>query len=225
MHVVEFFDSFLQTPDIKIVEASLPEAAEHVVVRKWQTKLPGSDALAATQSARNAMLQHLNHSGRRAFGRLTDEQMNVLWHDNIAYERESVAVARFAQNLSKSISSANGAQKGQSSIARECNEMEMASSVMTNEFVSHEQEVKILTLRKAGGSVTRKGKGFGKYKSQYLVDDVSEWYYSTVTKCQMKKVEKMRHSPDFALRCARKMGADQWRATTTSPVGTSISNG
>jgi hypothetical protein len=195
MHVVEFFASFLQTPDIKIVEASLPEAAEHVVVRKWQTKLPGSDALAATQSARNALLQHLNHSGRRACGRLTDEQMNVLWHDNIAYERESVAVARFAQNLNKSISIGNGAQKGQSSVARECNEMEIASSVMTNELVSHEQKVKILTLQKAGGPATRKGKGFGKYKSQYLVDDVSEWYYSTENKCQMKKGEKMRHPP------------------------------
>ena len=121
--------------------------------------------------------------------------MNVFRRDNISGQRESVAVARFAQNLSKSISSANGAQKGQSPTASERDEMKVAAAVVANEFMSHEQEVKILTLRKAGGSVTRKGKGFGKYKSQYLVDDVSEWYYSTVTKCQMKKGEKMRHPP------------------------------
>ena len=53
------------------------------------------------------------------------------------HKGESVAVARFAENLDKRISSANGAQKRQAPIASEGDEMKMAASVMANEFVSH----------------------------------------------------------------------------------------
>ena len=87
VHVVKFFGSLLQTPDIKIVEASLPEAAERIVsTRKCQTRLSGRIALLAAQTARDALLQNLNHGGRRTFGRLADEQVDVLGHDDVAYE-------------------------------------------------------------------------------------------------------------------------------------------
>ena len=53
------------------------------------------------------------------------------------HKEESVAVACFAENLDKHISSANGAQKRQAPIASEGDEMKMTASVMVNEFVSH----------------------------------------------------------------------------------------
>ena len=45
--------------------------------------------------------------------------------------------AHLAKNADKNISGANGAQKGQASIARERNEMQMAASIVENEFVGH----------------------------------------------------------------------------------------
>jgi hypothetical protein len=53
----------------------------------------------------------LNHSGRRAFCWLADEQVDVHGHDDIVCKKESVAVARFAQDLNKRIPSANCAQQ------------------------------------------------------------------------------------------------------------------
>jgi hypothetical protein len=138
VHLVKFFDSFLQTPDIKIVEAALPESAQRIVAAdKRQTKLSSRVALLAAQTARNALLQDLNHSGRRAFCWLADEQVDVLGHDDVAYKKVSVAVARLAKNLNKRISSANRAQKREAPIASECDEMKIAASLMANEFVSH----------------------------------------------------------------------------------------
>ena len=62
------------SPHPKIIEASLPEAAERIVAaRKWQTKLSGGVAVLAAQASRDALLQDLNHGGRRAFGQLSDQ--------------------------------------------------------------------------------------------------------------------------------------------------------
>ncbi len=42
VHVVKFFDSLLQTPNIEIVEAALPEARQRsIAVGKRQAKLSG----------------------------------------------------------------------------------------------------------------------------------------------------------------------------------------
>ena len=68
--------------------------------------------------------------------------MNVLGHDDVAHKGESVAVACFAQDLDKRVSSANGAQEWKTPISSEGDEMEMAASVMANEFVSHGKKEK-----------------------------------------------------------------------------------
>ena len=53
-------------------------------------------AILAAQAARHALLQRLHDGRRRTFGRLADQQVNVIGHDNVARERKSVAVAHLA---------------------------------------------------------------------------------------------------------------------------------
>lgn len=74
--------------------------------------------------------------------------MDVLGHDDIAHQEESVAVAHRPEHLDENISGANRAQEGHASITREGNEMEVAAPVVANELDSHEnaKQVKTPTL-------------------------------------------------------------------------------
>jgi hypothetical protein len=55
----------------------------------------------------------------------TDEQVNVVGHDDVARERESVAVTHFAQNLHKQILRARRDKQGQSPVATAGDEVEV----------------------------------------------------------------------------------------------------
>ena len=143
VHVVKFFDPLLQTPHVEIIEASLPKARQRLVATcKHQMQLSGGRSPFRAQAARDALFQNLNDGRRRSFDRFADEQMDVLRHDDVAHQGEAVAIAHLAKNINKNISGTNGAQKGQASIASERNEMQMAASVVANEFVGHGREEK-----------------------------------------------------------------------------------
>jgi hypothetical protein len=158
MHVVKFFDSLLQTPHVEIIETPLPKTRQRIATAcKGQIQLRRGSALLATQAARDALLQNLNHRGRCSSHRLADEQVNVLGHDNISDQRKSVAVAHLTKNLDKNILGANRTQKRQTSIAGEGNEMQMAAPVVANEFVGHAtREKSTPDPLKSKGSATRK---------------------------------------------------------------------
>ena len=94
VHVVKLFDSLLQPLHVEIMEATLPETRQRVLgVRKIQLELCGWLPLFASQAARDALFQDLNHDGGRTFGRLGNEKMNVLGHDHIAKDTEDIASA------------------------------------------------------------------------------------------------------------------------------------
>ena len=79
VHVVQFFNSLLQTPNIKIVEAPLPETAKLILAaREGQTKLSRRVAFFATQAARDALLQHSNYRGRRNLTLIFDDNVGVV---------------------------------------------------------------------------------------------------------------------------------------------------
>ena len=86
------------------------------------------------------------------------------------------------KNLNESILGANRAQQGQASIASEGNEMEMAASVVANEFVGH------------GTSTPRPFKtervGHPEKLNRFLSVDVLEWYHPTVDCGQEEKKRK-----------------------------------
>ena len=150
VHVVKFFNLLLETPDIEVVEAALPEAAQRIVAAgERETRLPCEAALPAAQAARDALLQDLNHSGRSSLCRFADEKMNVFGRNDVAHERKTVAISGFSENLNKRISRANRAQQRQPPIASESNEVKMPVPVMSNEFASHgERKVNPPTLQK-----------------------------------------------------------------------------
>jgi hypothetical protein len=197
VHVMKFFHSFLQTPNIEIVEAALPEARQRIIaVCKCQTELPVRLAFFAAQAARDALLQNLNHGGRRAFGGLADEQVNVIGHNDIAHQRETVAIARLAENLDENISGANGAQQRQASIASEGDEMKMPVPVVANEFADHGKQEKSNARPSNSGRVGHPEKPRPERQNQFLGDDVLEWYYPTVRNCQLeKKRGRVCHPP------------------------------
>ena len=65
---------------------------------------------------RYALLQDLHYGGRSTCGWFADKQMNVIGHDNVTGQRETVAVAHLAQNLDKYIFGADGGKHEQTPV-------------------------------------------------------------------------------------------------------------
>jgi hypothetical protein len=182
---VELFDSLLQTPHVKVVKPPLPKSRQRIVATcKGHIQLSCRRSPLATQAARDALFQNLNHSGRRSLGWLADEQMNVLGHD-VTHQGEAVTVAHFAKNMYKSISGANRAQKRQAPIAGEGNEMQMTASVAANEVVGHGRQEQSKPRPFKPERV-----GHPKKRTQLLGVDVLEWYYPTAYPRQQENTRK-----------------------------------
>jgi hypothetical protein len=140
VHVVKFLDELALTPDIEIVEARLPELGQKIVgLSKWESELLGGYFFAwlAAKLSRYALLQDLHDGGRSAGGRLTDEQVNVIGHDNVTRESEAVAVAHLAQNLHKQISGVGRGKQRQPSVATASDEVQVAQSVAAVQSLRH----------------------------------------------------------------------------------------
>jgi hypothetical protein len=140
VHVVELFDEFGLTPDVEIVEAVLPEprqGLERIAERKFQLQGGCPPSRLAAQAARHALLQDLHDCGRGPLGGFAEEQVNVVGHDNVARERESVAVAHFAQNLCKQILRPRRGKQGQSSVATAGDEVKVVQSVSAFQSFRH----------------------------------------------------------------------------------------
>src|SRR6266404_10011797 len=98
MHVIEFLANFLFTPDIEIVEPRLPEARQIRVTTS--SKIP-----------RNALLQYFQGNGRRVLGGFADEQMYMIGHNHIAYERKFIAFTDFSEGLNEDIACSRRAEQ------------------------------------------------------------------------------------------------------------------
>ena len=110
MHVFEFFDLFLMTPYVEVVKPSLPELARRVFVRDERERelCVWPAPLLRAQSARDSLLEDLHHSGRSSFGWFAEQQMDMIWHHNIADQEKSEALSHFRKNTHKHISRPNG---------------------------------------------------------------------------------------------------------------------
>ena len=85
VHILEFLDILLLTPDIEIVEARLPELGQGMIgTLETKSELSCGPTWFSAQPARHALLQNLHDRRRRSLGRFTDEQVNVLRHDDIS---------------------------------------------------------------------------------------------------------------------------------------------
>lgn len=157
VHIMELLDSLLQAPHIKVIEPSLPEARQRgVALLKIQRQLPSIRLALSAQAARDALLQHLNHSRRRSSGRLTDEQVDMLGHNHVTHQREAETFPYLVQDLDEDGSGAGRAQQWQATITRERNEVQMAVPIVTDELSSHEGKAQNPDPLKPQGSATRK---------------------------------------------------------------------
>ena len=105
VHVLQFLDKLRLTPDVKVVEAGLPELGQDVRIAKRKSELWRGNCLAwrAAYPPRNSLLQDLHDGGWSTLGGFADEQVNVIGHDNVASQGEPIPVAHLAQNLHEQI--------------------------------------------------------------------------------------------------------------------------
>ena len=131
MHVLQLLDALLVTPHVEIMEAQLPEARQSLFAPiEAQRQLRGRGAPLAAQRARDALFEHLHHRGRRAARRFADQQVDVFGHDDIADQRETVALPDLAEDSRKRVPGSHRTQERQPAIATARDEMQMALSVV-----------------------------------------------------------------------------------------------
>src|SRR5882762_585977 len=141
MQVLQLLNELLLTPYIKIVEARLPELRQAMVgllEAKSQLLCGRTSARCAAQPPRHALLQDLQYRRGCSRDRLTDEQMNMLGHDDISGQSKAVAVAHLTQNLDKGVSCAHGAQQRQAPVATEGNKMQVTLAVAACQSFGHQ---------------------------------------------------------------------------------------
>jgi hypothetical protein len=87
-------------------------------------------------------------------------------------------------------------KKRQALIASECDEMQMAAPVMTNEFVGHGNSEKSKPRPSKSERVGHPERQSPEKQNRFLSKDVQEWYHPTVRLCQQKKAKRWatRHS-------------------------------
>ena len=116
--------------------------------------------------------------------------MDVLGHDHIAHQGETIAVTHVIQNADENASGANRAQQRQSPVTTERDEMQMAVTVVADEFVGHGGKGKSPTLLKT------ERVGHPEKPRHFLGVDVPEWYHPIVDVRQQKtKQERVGHPP------------------------------
>ncbi len=117
----------------------------------------------------------------------------MLRHDDVTHKREAVAVAYLAQHLHEDISGANRARQREAPIAGESNEMQMAASIVANEFVGHESSHKSKPRPSKNERVGHPEVLTPEKQRQSLSENVQEWYYLTMRRCQQEKRERVGH--------------------------------
>src|SRR5574340_1831297 len=131
MHIVQLFILPARAPHVEIVEPPLPEARvlrQRFVVPQMHLRRR-SFPPALPQRSRDPLLQHLHHQARRTEVGFADEKMNVLWYDDVAQQREIVAVAHLPQNFQEDVATPLGSEERQSPVTTACDKVQMSQAV------------------------------------------------------------------------------------------------
>ena len=91
----------------------------------------------AAQAARDPLFEDLHDSRGRSPGWFADQQVDVLWHHDVAHQGKLETFPHFAKNLAEEISCARGTQERQSAITTEGNEMEMPPAEDADQMFDH----------------------------------------------------------------------------------------
>lgn len=128
------------TPHIEIVKASLPKLRKGVLsIVEAQFELACRRALPSflPQASRDPLFQNLQNGRGRPLGRLTDQQMNVLGHDDVSDEREIKTFSHLPQDSDKGVSRARGTEQWPAPVTTAGDEVKVFVPVVALEAFGH----------------------------------------------------------------------------------------
>ncbi len=127
MDIPQLLDLLVIGEDHEIVEARRP----YVALRVWLPPFEIREGWGSPdQFARETMFQHLHNGGRvRALG-LGDEQVNVLWHNDVRFDDEAIEAAHVFQHFEEEIATHCIGKKRTALITARCDEVEISRSVI-----------------------------------------------------------------------------------------------
>ena len=138
VHVVQLLDHFRSRIDVEIVVAALPEAPQRSFLGpEVQRQLSLGLSPSAAHAARQTLLEDLQDLGRRRERRFADQQMDVIGHEDVPDQSESIARAHLAENLHGEVSGANGSKEMPALIAAEGDEMKITLANDALETLGH----------------------------------------------------------------------------------------
>lgn len=128
---------FLGAPNVKVVEAPLPECSRRNTSAKRERQLRGTCSSLAAQLTGHLLLQRLQNFGGIAHLGFADQQVNVLRHHHIPDEQKFVARPERIESFDEAVASANRAEKWFAAIATEGNEVQVVSPVLAPQRIAH----------------------------------------------------------------------------------------
>ena len=139
MHVMEFLPQLLFAPHVEIVETPLPEMfLVCLSFRKAQRQLARRGfPLAVAQRRGNFLLQYLQGLGGIPSWWLAQQQMDVLRHDYVTDQPETVPDANLIENFHESVACSSRSEEGPPPVTTERDEMEIAPPVIALQRVAH----------------------------------------------------------------------------------------
>ena len=123
MYVPQLLDKLPLAPNIEIIISWLP---------KWLF------ALRDAQLSRDDLLQHLQGQRKGPPLRFTNEETDILGHDHITDNIESIPSSHSFEGNDKLVASPFGSEQNMAMIAAERNEMQFASLLITLQSPGHE---------------------------------------------------------------------------------------
>ena len=177
VHVIQFLNSLLPAPNIKVIKPPLPKTAMHRgILPQTQLSRRRFPPRPPPQPPRHSLLQHLHHHRRIRLLRLPNQQMNVLRHHDVADDDEPIPPPHFIKNDQKRIPRPHRPQKRQTPITTESNEMQLRSPIAPLEILRHREKVNFLppfaNPAKDGAPARTKTK---------LRSNLLEWYHPRET--------------------------------------------
>jgi hypothetical protein len=144
MHVVRFFQPLFFTPNVEVIETSLPNTVgrlsvnrfrqgnprEHAATPTWFTTLqtfndvPGRSLLQTADDARRAM----TFAG-------PDQPMKMIRHDDIAYKSEIKLISQLVEGFNEPLSEVWRVKQANAAISARSDEMKMVPTIKVMLFL------------------------------------------------------------------------------------------
>jgi len=130
VNVVQLLSEFLLAEHVKVIRAGKPEGRRCSI-------FPQTGADAGKALMRHPLFENLHDYRDASFVRLSDEQVDMLWHDHIANNMEFVFLPDFFKYLQEQISARRRAEKWFSLVATTGYVVEVATSIEPAQSFGH----------------------------------------------------------------------------------------